>query len=83
MFATKQDYEQVLQSSTLRVVFRKKDNSERVMNCTLRPDIIESHGLTPKGSGVVVTDHQVRCVDVDVMEWRSFNINTVLVVSGY
>jgi hypothetical protein len=78
MFATKQDFTDVLKNNVCRVVFRKKDSSERVMYCTLQHNVIESNGLTPNGTGPIVPDNQVRCIDTNLMEWRSFNIDTVL-----
>jgi len=76
--STKQEFIDVLRSNVCRVVFRKKDGSERVMNCTLQSEVIETNNLTPKGTGVVVPETQVRCIDVDLMEWRSFNVDSVL-----
>lgn len=75
---TKQEFIDILKHNTCRVVFTKKDSSERVMNCTLQSEVIETNGLIPKGTGVVVPETQVRCIDVDLMEWRSFNVDSVL-----
>ena len=78
MFATKQDFVNILQTNICRVVFKKKDGSERVMNCTLIDTMIRDNGLTPFGTGGVVPENQVRCIDVDIMEWRSFLADSVL-----
>jgi len=74
----KSDYNRMLQDRICTVVFQKKDGSERLMKCTLQQDIIESNGLTPVGGGSVVPDQQVRCIDIEKMAWRSFNIDSVI-----
>ena len=74
----KSEYNKMLQNGVCTVVFLKKDGSERLMKCTLQQDIIESNGLTPVGGGSVVSDQQVRCIDIEKMAWRSFNIDSVV-----
>lgn len=74
----KQDYSNLLKSGTRTVVFRKKDGEVRTMNCTLEPSYIVSNRLTPVGGGSSGPETQVRCVDVDKLEWRSFNIDSVI-----
>jgi hypothetical protein len=76
---TKDEYTKILQRKFCTVVFTKKDGSNRIMNCTLMSDIIDRNGLTPVGGGgSVVPDQQVRCIDTDIMAWRSFNIDSVV-----
>jgi hypothetical protein len=74
----KSQYQSQLFDNICVVTFTKKDGSERIMRCTLMNDIITENGLQPKGSSVVVNEKQVRCVDVDIMEWRSFNVDSVV-----
>ena len=74
----KSDYTKMLHNGICTVVFQKKDGSERLMKCTLQQDIIESNGLTPVGGGSVVPEQQVRCIDIEKMAWRSFNIDSVV-----
>jgi hypothetical protein len=76
--ATKVEYNQALRNKICTVVFHKKDGSERTMHCTLQQDIIENNNLSPVGGGSVVPDTQVRCIDTDIMQWRSFNIDSVI-----
>ena len=75
---SKSDYNQFLKHGICTVVFRKKDGSERTMKCTLQQSFLDKCGLTPIGSGPVVPDTQVRCVDTEIMQWRSFNIDSVI-----
>jgi hypothetical protein len=73
----KSDYTQLLHDNVLLVKFTKKDGTLREMKCTLKTDTVESLGLKPKGLRVV-PDHQVCCVDVEINEFRSFTIDSVL-----
>jgi hypothetical protein len=75
---TKTEYNQALRNGICTVVFQKKDGSERTMHCTLQQDIIENNNLSPVGGGSVVPDTQVRCIDTDIMQWRSFNVESVI-----
>jgi hypothetical protein len=74
----KSQYQSQLSNNICVVTFTKKDGSERVMRCTLLSEIITENGLQPKGNGVVYSENQVRCIDVDIMEWRSFNVDSVV-----
>ncbi len=56
----------------------KKNGQERVMRCTTKSDIIDQHNLTPSGGGSTVPDSQIRCIDVDIMQWRSFTTDSVI-----
>lgn len=67
-----------LRNGICTVVFTKRDGSERKMRCTLLSSYIEEHNLTPVGGGPNYPVEQIRCIDVDKNEWRSFNIDTVL-----
>jgi len=75
---TKSDYNKMLQIKFCTVVFRKKDGTNRTMNCTLMSDVIDSNGLTPVGGGHSGSDQQVKVIDTDIMQWRSFNIDSVI-----
>jgi hypothetical protein len=75
---TKDQYQEMLRDNICTVVFTKKDGTERTMRCTLKQDVIEGNDLVPVGSGIIVPDYQVRCIDVEKKAWRSFNIDTVV-----
>ena len=74
----KQDYNNALYGGICTVVFRKKNGELRTMRCTLESTYIDANGLTPVGGGASGPETQVRCVDVDKNEWRSFNIDSVI-----
>lgn len=71
-------YNNLLHDHICVVVFTKKNGERRVMRCTLLQNVVESisHGFTTRT--VTVPDHQVRCIDVDKQEWRSFDIADVI-----
>lgn len=75
----KQEYNQLLQNNICTVVFTKKNGEERVMKCTLKPEIIEEVNSPKHTSRTVnVPESQVRCIDIEKKEWRSFNIDSVI-----
>lgn len=73
----KEDYIRDLRNHVCEVTFTKKDGSLRTMRCTLRPDIITNLGLTPLNPLINGPDYQVRLIDLDKNQWRSFDIKTV------
>lgn len=65
----------------LRVVFRKVDGTERIMNCTLHPDV-----LPPQEPKETVTERKdpptaVAVWDIDANGWRSFRLDSIIAVS--
>lgn len=69
------EYESILQSSTKRITFIKRDKSIRSMVCTLDPKILKGLGMeqkTKQRGGVVP------CVDLEIGEWRSFTAERVI-----
>lgn len=71
----------VLQSGFVRVTFTKVDGSERIMECTLRPDLIPTpnHIVAPDKPKRIVKDNEevIRVFDTEKKEWRSFRIDSV------
>ena len=68
----------LLEERTVEVVFTKKDGTERVMNCTLKDDILpfvqkeadDSYAKTKSKDALAVWD-------VDVKGWRSFRWDSI------
>jgi hypothetical protein len=61
----------LLKSGVVVVTFKKKDGSERVMNASLRSDLIIPY--EKKTERVLNRNDEVQSVfDVDLQEWRSF-----------
>ena len=69
----------LLEENTVEVVFTKKDGTERVMNCTLKEDVlpivqkeIEEESLTK-----TKTKDALAVWDVDASGWRSFRWDSI------
>lgn len=62
------------------VTFIKKDGTERVMNCTLQPELLPAELIVenaePKKERKENTD-SLRVFDLEKKEWRSFIIKSV------
>lgn len=71
-------YINMMKDHICEVTFEKKDSTIRTMKCTLRQQVINENNLTPTGGGLIGNDQQVRCVDIEKMAWRSFNVDSVL-----
>lgn len=68
---------QNLQRGIVKVVFTKKDGTDRTMLATLNEDLIPED-KRPKGTGKKVTNSNTIAVyDVEADGWRSFNYDTV------
>ena len=75
---TTNDIRSSLRDKVCTVVFTKKDGTTRTMKCTLLSSYLEQHNLIPSGGGPVTPEYQIRCVDIDINQWRSFNLDSVL-----
>jgi hypothetical protein len=66
-----------LQSGVVKVIFTKKDGTDRTMLATLNEGLIPED-KKPKGTGKKVESGNVFAVyDVEADGWRSFNYDTV------
>lgn len=66
----------LLHETIVQVTFRKKDGTERVMNCSLKSDLIENYVKktdTTKGPNPDVCP----VFDTDKREWRSFRYDSI------
>lgn len=67
----------MLKEGVHTVTFVKKDGTKRVMNATLKPDVIEE--VSDYGySDMYYDKNQIRCIDTDKKEWRSFLLDSVI-----
>ena len=71
----------LLKSSEATVCFTKKDGTERVMRCTLNPDLLP---LPKVDESTVATkperkksDTSLAVYDLDAQSWRSFVITSI------
>lgn len=70
-------------AENLRIVFTKKDGTERTMRCTLVENQIPADKLpktNTEESGSQTTGSAVRVFDLDKGEWRSFRWDSVIKV---
>jgi hypothetical protein len=74
----------VLKENTATVTFVKKDGETRVMNCTLKSDLLPKveivEGTAPKPERKK-SDTSIAVYDLDVKDWRSFTTKSVIRVS--
>ena len=69
-------FDDYLAESVVTVHFTKKDGTERVMRCTRNFETIPSE-KHPKGSLEKTSTDAVRVFDVEIQDWRSFNISNI------
>jgi hypothetical protein len=67
----------VLKTETVKVTFTKKDGTERVMNCTLNPDIVPKVEVKEDAKPRKVSETTMRVFDTDIKEWRSFTTKSI------
>jgi hypothetical protein len=65
-------------NETVTVTFTKQDGTERVMNCTLKPELLPeakplAEGKTPRKESTT----SIRVFDLEKKEWRSFTTKNV------
>jgi hypothetical protein len=71
----------VLTVQPATITFTKKDGTERVMNCTLRGDMLPVVEIKEDKAPRKQNDSILSVYDLDAQGWRSFTINTVKRVS--
>lgn len=67
----------VLSKHTLKVVFEKKDGSERTMYCTLNPEHLPEKDETKQSAPRKYAPDVIPVLDVELGEWRSFRVGSV------
>jgi len=65
-------------NETVTVTFTKVDGTERIMNCTLKPELLPevkplAEGKQPRKESTT----SIRVYDLDKQEWRSFTTKNV------
>jgi hypothetical protein len=66
-----------LKTNTIKVTFTKKDGTERVMNCTLQPNLLPLVETKQKERELIKPKDYMAVYDLDLKEWRSFVIKSV------
>ena len=67
----------VLITHTPTIVFTKKDGTERVMKCTLNPDLLPTKEVSEGKEPRKQNDTIMSVYDVEANGWRSFTIKSV------
>lgn len=67
----------ILQVNPVTVTFTKKDGTERVMKCTLQPELLPKVELKEDTKTRKESITTMRVFDLDKQEWRSFTIRNV------
>lgn len=71
----------VLTVQPATITFTKKDGTERVMNCTLRADMLPAVEIKEDKAPRKQNDSVLSVYDLDAQGWRSFTLNAVKRVS--
>lgn len=76
----KETLKNLLRENVLSVVFIKKDGSERVMECTLKPDLLPTQDENTESKDKVRTENPdvIQVYDLENTGWRSFRVDSVL-----
>lgn len=67
----------VLTVQPATITFTKKDGTERVMNCTLRGDMLPVVEIKEDKTPRKQNDNILSVYDLDAKGWRSFTVNAV------
>jgi len=69
----------LLEENTVEVVFTKKDGTDRVMNCTLKEDVLPSVQKEIEEDSITKTKAKdaLAVWDVDANGWRSFRWDSI------
>ena len=71
----------ILHVNPVTVTFTKKDGTERVMRCTLQPELLPKVELKENAKPRKESTTSMRVFDLEKNEWRSFTIKKVTKVN--
>ena len=71
----------VLYTTKATVTFIKKDGTERVMQCTLKPGLLPNKEVNEDKTPRKKSENTVAVYDLEAKDWRSFTISSVKGVS--
>ena len=80
---TRDEMLSALQNNVCEVLFTKSNGEERLMECTLMRDEIPEE-MMPKTDGNTVAPNLdiVKAFDVEINQWRSFRVDSVIEFRG-
>lgn len=67
----------MLKVTEMTVTFNKKDGSERVMHCTLQPEILPKVEVTEEKKPRKTNEGTMAVFDIDAQAWRSFSLKSI------
>lgn len=71
----------LLKEGIVSLTFKKKDGTIREMNATLKEDLVKNYERKTDRERKV-SNEVMAVFDVDLQEWRSFNINCITEIRG-
>lgn len=73
---TKEKLVEILKTELVRISFQKVDGTERVMECTLKPDVVVPHKATTSRKKLLNED-VIPVWVLDIKEFRSFRFDSL------
>ena len=67
----------VLKETTVTVTFMKKDGTERIMKCTLQPDLLPPAVVNENRKPKSIPENSIAVYDTEARGWRSFIVKSV------
>ena len=67
----------VLTVQSATITFMKKDGTERIMKCTLRPDLLPVVEIKEDKTPRKQNDSVMSVYDIESQAWKSFTVNAV------
>lgn len=78
----KENYLWLLKKSVVEIQFTKMDGTDRIMNVTLKEDLLPKRDKDFSGRAPTHPLDVISCYDVDECSWKSFNVNKVKAVNA-
>lgn len=77
---TKSVLPELLKTCIVSVTFTKKDGTERVMKCTLRPDLLPTQVVNEDKPAKKKSETSIAVYDLEINAWRSITYDTVSII---
>lgn len=68
---------ELLKNNVATVTFTKKDGTERVMKCTLKPDMLPPQVVNEDKPAKQKSETSIAVYDLEINAWRSISYDTV------
>lgn len=72
----KNEIAELLRKGVVQIKFEKVDGTIRIMKCTLHPDLLPVRTETTQTRSE--NEHVVSAWNIDLQEWRSFRVDSVI-----